>query len=82
MAKVKDKKTGGGTALIAEALGVRSNTVPPDARMGEFELWDSLAHLRILLTLEGALGRQLKAEEAVRIETVADIDEALESQRT
>lgn len=64
-------------ALVAGALNVAVAEVPPDARMGAFEAWDSLGHLRIMLALEDALGRRLDATEAIRIESVADIADAL-----
>lgn len=73
-------KTSAAAGLVANALGLGLRTVPPDARMGEFEPWDSLGHLRIMLELEAALGRQLAAAEAVRIESVEDITEMLDQQ--
>ena len=50
-----------------------------DVRLGQFEPWDSLAHLRLVLGIERRLSRQLDPDEAVRIETLADIALIVES---
>lgn len=59
--------------LLAEAVHCDAAAVPDDARLGRFERWDSLAHLRLVLAIEGRIGRQLDPDEAVRIEALADI---------
>jgi acyl carrier protein len=59
--------------LLAEAVHAQLSAIPDDARIGAFERWDSLAHLRLLLTLELQLGRPLDADEAIRIECLDDI---------
>jgi acyl carrier protein len=58
-------------ALLAEAANV--STVPDNARIGSFEPWDSLAHLRLILALEQHICRQLDPDEAIRIESLDDI---------
>jgi acyl carrier protein len=64
--------------LLAEAANCDPATIPDDVRLGQFELWDSLAHLRLVLGLEQRLGRQLEPDEAIRIETLADIAQLVE----
>lgn len=59
--------------LLAEASNCEPATVPDDVRIGRFESWDSLAHLRLVLAIEAQIGRQLDPDESVRIETLADI---------
>ena len=59
--------------LLAEAANCDSGTIPDDVRIGNFERWDSLAHLRLVLAIEQKIGRQLDADEAVRIESLADV---------
>jgi len=61
------------TLLLAEGLGLPPEAVPADARIGSVEQWDSLAHARILIALEAALGRTIDAEEILRVESLADI---------
>jgi acyl carrier protein len=59
--------------LLADAIGADPAQVPPDARIGTFERWDSLAHLRLILAMEQQLGRQLDPDEAVAVESLADV---------
>jgi acyl carrier protein len=59
--------------LLAEAANCDPAAIPDDVRIGRFERWDSLAHLRLVLGIEAQIGRQLDADESVRIETLADI---------
>ncbi len=64
--------------LLAEAVHAELAAVPEDARIGSFERWDSLAHLRLMLALEAEVGRELDAEEVVRIECLDDVRALLE----
>lgn len=59
--------------LLADAVHADADAIPEDARIGKFERWDSLAHLRLLLAIEENLGRRLDPDEAVRIESLADV---------
>jgi len=66
-------------SLLAEAVHSEPAAVPEDARIGSFERWDSLAHMRLVLAVEARIGRELDAEEVVRIECLDDIRAILES---
>jgi len=59
--------------LLAEAIGAEPGAVPEGARIGTFERWDSLAHLRLILALEKRIGRELDPDEAVEIEGLEDV---------
>ncbi len=59
--------------LLAEAANCDSAMIPDDVRIGTFERWDSLAHLRLVLAIEQKIGRQLDLDEAVRIESLTDV---------
>ena len=59
--------------LLAEAVNCEAAALPDDARIGGFAAWDSLAHLRLVLGIEQKIGRQLDADEAIRIESLQDI---------
>jgi acyl carrier protein len=59
--------------LLAEATHVDVAVVPPDARIGSFERWDSLAHMRLLLAMEQQMGRELDPDEVAQIESLDDI---------
>ena len=65
--------------LLAEAVHAELAAVPEDARIGSFERWDSLAHLRLMLALEAEVGRELDPEEIVRIECLDDVRALLEA---
>ncbi len=59
--------------LLADAIHIGADAIPENARIGTFERWDSLAHLQLLLAIEERLGRRLKPDEAVRIESLVDV---------
>jgi acyl carrier protein len=65
--------------LLAEATNCDAAIIPDDVRIGRFERWDSLAHLRLVLAIEALIGRQLDPDESIRIETLADIAAQLPS---
>ena len=64
--------------FLARAMNIEIARVPDAARIGSFELWDSLAHMRVLLSIEERIGRRLDPDEAVRIESLADIARLLQ----
>lgn len=66
-------------ALLGTAANCEPALIPEDVRIGHFERWDSLAHLRLVLAIEHAVGRQLDPDESIRIETLADIAALLSS---
>ncbi len=59
--------------LLAEAANCDTAIIPDDVRIGTFERWDSLAHLRLVLAIEQQIGRQLDPDEAFRIESLTDV---------
>ncbi len=65
--------------LLAEATGAEPTFVPDDARIGSFERWDSLAHMRLVLALEQLVGRELDPDEVVEIESLEDVRVILEA---
>ena len=60
-------------SLAAEAFGLPAEAVPPDAAIGEIVAWDSLAHLRLIMSIEAKLGHELTTEEAAGIVSLADV---------
>ena len=65
--------------LLAKATNCQTAIIPEDARIGQFENWDSLAHLRLIFAIEEHIGRQLDPDESVQIESIADISAVLSS---
>ena len=67
--------------LLAEATNCQAEIIPDDARIGQFESWDSLAHLRLILAIEQYIDRQLDPDESIKIGSLADISAILSSSR-
>jgi acyl carrier protein len=59
--------------LLAEAANCDLKMIADDVRIGTFDRWDSLAHLRLVLAIEQQIGRQLDLDEAIRIESLGDV---------
>jgi acyl carrier protein len=59
--------------LLAKAVSCDPATIADDARIGKFDRWDSLAHLRLVLGIEEQIGRLLDPNESVQIESLADV---------
>jgi acyl carrier protein len=59
--------------LLAAATNCDSAMISDDVRIGSLERWDSLAHLRLVLAIEQQIGRQLDPDEAIKIESLADV---------
>jgi acyl carrier protein len=68
-------------ALLADAVNADTGAVPDDARIGSLELWDSLAHLRLILAIEAKIGRPLDPDEIMGVESLDDVA-ALLNQRS
>lgn len=64
-------------ALLAEAVNLPDTALGQDPKLGVLAGWDSLAHMRLILTLEARLGRQLSPIEIVSIEGLSDIEALL-----
>ena len=68
---------GSARQFLADAINAEIAAIPEDARIGSFERWDSLAHMRLLLAIEKHIGRQLDPDDAVRIECLGDVAKLL-----
>lgn len=60
-------------SLLATAARVAEADVPADAAVGNWELWDSLTHMRLMLLIEERLGRMLSPEEILAVGTLGDL---------
>jgi len=60
-------------SLLAIAAKVAEADVPVDAAIGNWELWDSLTHMRLMLLVEERLGRMLSPEEILAVGTLRDL---------
>lgn len=66
-------------AILAEATGRSEESIPEGATAGNFPVWDSLAHVRLILALEERVGRSLTSEEVTAIRSIDDVATLLES---
>jgi acyl carrier protein len=49
-------------SLFAEVLKVDPSQVDANAQLGEWPLWDSMAHMDLMLALESRFGVEINAE--------------------
>jgi len=68
-------------ALLAEALEIDPAALGPDPSMDNCEAWTSVAHLRLILALEEKLGVELAPDDALAIQSLADVARLLGNQR-
>lgn len=64
--------------IVADALSLPQSDVTPETGLATHAAWDSLAHMRIVLSVEETLGRQLTPDEIVSIMTAQDVAILLE----
>jgi acyl carrier protein len=69
------------TELLAKALNVREQDVDSSTMIGITQQWDSLAHMRLILALEEALGSELDMEAVVNIANFSDVEAMLSNDR-
>ena len=65
--------------LIAEVFEVDVADIPKDVGIGNYDRWDSLGHLRIVVYIEEFLGRSLDTEEILSIIDLKSIQELIDS---
>lgn len=52
--------------------------VPSDGVLADLPGWDSLKMVRLVLALEGSIGRELEESEVESLESVSDVQRLLE----
>jgi acyl carrier protein len=67
--------------LLAAALDCAPQALAPDSAIGTLPLWDSLAHIKVVLAVEERLGRSLSTDEILAITSLAAIDELLDAKK-
>jgi acyl carrier protein len=68
-----------GCQLVAEAVDQAVDHIPANGTIETVPGWDSLGHVRIIMSLESRLGRPLSADEIVDLISVEAIDRLLEA---
>jgi acyl carrier protein len=66
---------------VAEVFGVSPDEVTSEASRETIGGWDSVAHLRLILTIEDSYGFQFPTSEIPRLTSVALIQEAVQRLR-
>lgn len=64
-------------SLIAELTQRSDLALSPDHELASLPGWDSLKVVRLVLQLEGALGRELEEAEVESLERLSDIERLL-----
>ena len=66
--------------LFAEIFRVDPAQVEPDAQLGEWPVWDSMAHMDLMLALENRFGIEINAENISRLTSIPAILDHLQHQ--
>ncbi len=61
------------TEIISKALLLDKSELTDDLKRGDYEPWDSMAHLTLISEIENEFGIFFEDDEVVDIWTVADI---------
>ena len=61
------------TEIISKVLLLDNNELTDDLKRGDYEPWDSMAHLVLISEIENEFGIFFEDDEVVNIWTVADI---------
>ena len=64
--------------VLASVFDVEASDIPDDAGLESYSKWDSLAHMRIVLSLEEVLGRFLETEEILMIMDLQSIQKLMD----
>lgn len=63
--------------LVAEVLQVPPAMITDELAMQDVDVWDSLKHMELIVSLEERFGLQLTFEEIVTMQSVASIKRVL-----
>lgn len=64
--------------LVAKALGVTSDKIKDNDCMGQHPLWDSVAHLNVIVEIENAYNMQIPDADVLKYDNVQAINELWE----
>jgi acyl carrier protein len=63
--------------LLAEVLQLPAAKITDDLTMRDVEVWDSLKHMELVVSLEETFGMQLTFDEIVAMQSVGEIKRVL-----
>jgi len=59
---------------IADLLNVEPQELTPDRALRDFEAWDSVTVLSLMVVLSESLGREISPAEVIQLATIDDIE--------
>ncbi len=65
--------------LVAEVLQIPRETVTDDLAMREVDVWDSLKHMELIVSLEQRFEVELNFEEIIAMQSVREIKQVLQA---
>lgn len=63
--------------LVAKVLQVPAATITDDLAMKDLDVWDSLKHMELVISLEQSFELQLSFDEIIMMQTVGEIKRVL-----
>ena len=60
-------------AFIADVMGVDPSELSAETAYGQFEKWDSLMHMRLVMEVEDEYDVEIPIDEVPQIKTLADL---------
>ena len=66
-------------AILAREWKIESDSIPNDAELNQYERWDSLGHISLMLALEADLGIEITAETVQNLSSIPKIVSYLEN---
>jgi acyl carrier protein len=68
--------------LLAEVLHIPVATITDDLAMNEADVWDSLKHMELIVSLEEQFGIQFSFDDIVAMKSVGEIKRVLREKAT
>ena len=72
-----DKRLEMARSIVADALDLELSRVDDNASIDSIAEWDSIAHMRMIMSLERMNGKPLDSETLITISSLADVAKAL-----
>jgi acyl carrier protein len=67
--------------IIRDVCKCAEDSLGGDVRLRDIQGWDSLAHMELIVSMEGAYGLQFTGDEIAAMQTVGDIWKTIEAKR-
>lgn len=67
--------------IMSDVFEIKRSSIYNEIRKFEFDKWDSLGHINLIVALEEHFDLMFDPEEIVKIESITDIEEAIKRSR-